>query len=70
MKSTNKEEMYFALRLELIEAQIELADLYIEIRSSKLPLGGPELQARRLEIEGKLESLNRKSLNLDESFEE
>lgn len=70
MKITNKEEMYSALSMELTEVQIELADLYTEIRASKEYLGGPILQKRRLELEVLIEGLNRRSVELDELYGE
>lgn len=72
MNSTNKEEMYSALNLELTEVRISLAEVYTEIRASndKVNFGGPVLQKRRLELEVKLEGLTRKSVELDEFYGE
>lgn len=72
MNSTNKEEMYSALNLELTEVRISLAEVYTEIRASddKENFGGPVLQKRRLELEVKLEGLTRKSVELDEFYGE
>lgn len=68
MTFSDKDKMYSDLNMELTEVQIELADLYVEIRASKEHLGGPVLQKRRLELEVKLEGLNRRSVELDELF--